>query len=49
MGQMVYLFLAFAVIWLGVFVYLMIINRRLTRLKKELRQLEEADRQKNTA
>jgi len=42
MSNLVYLFLAFLAIWTAIFLYMLAIGSKLTRLQKTMRVLEES-------
>ncbi len=42
MSNLIYLFFAFLAIWTAIFIYLLMIGAKLTRLQKTIRALEES-------
>ena len=47
MGNLGYLFLAYAAIWSGIFIYLVNIAKKLTLMEKEIKLLKEYVSTKN--
>ena len=43
---MFYLFLGYSIIWLGIFLFLLQLSQRQKKLERELRMLEESQRER---